>query len=183
VQGHLDVLRVVHSCGVDMEQADEEGGTSPVHIAAANGNLEVLKFMHEIGVNMEVKGTIYLDTGEDGAPQLHSNVTPLTIAQTCTGFSPDVLTFLKSICTPSQQPGKRQRTSVSTYDRAVSLGVAHRLREIPASLQGRIESGSAAEKATAKKELHSLQKANQQIVARAELQRLKQTKLEFKVQQ
>ena len=56
-------------------------------------------------------------------------------------------------------------TSVSTYDRAVSLSVAHRLREILASLQGRIaiESGSTAEKATAKKELHSLQKANQQI--------------------
>ena len=125
MQGHLDVLRVVHSCGVDMEQADEEGGTSPVHIAAANGNLEVLKFMHEIGVNMEVKGTIYLDTGEDGAPQLHSNVTPLTIAQTCTGFSPDVLTFLKSICTPSQQPGKRQRTLLflPTIGRSLSVSL------------------------------------------------------------
>ena len=35
------------------------------------------------------------------------------------------------------------------------------------------------EKAAAKKELHKLQKANQQIVARAEQQRLKQTRLPF----
>ena len=53
VQGHLDVLRILHACGIDMGQADEDG-TSPVHIAAANGNLDVLKFMHENGVNMEV---------------------------------------------------------------------------------------------------------------------------------
>ena len=44
-QGHLDVLRILHACGIDMGQADEDG-TSPVHIAAANGNLDVLKFMH-----------------------------------------------------------------------------------------------------------------------------------------
>ena len=78
---------------------------------------------------------------------------------------------------------KRHRTYVSTYDRAVSLGVAHRLRDIPASLQLRIESGSSAERATAKKELHSLQRTNQQIVARVELQRLKVSKLAVAVLQ
>ena len=180
------MLRILHACGIDMEQADEDG-TSPVHIAAANGNLDVLKFMHENGVNMEAQGAIYLDTGEAGSPQLHSGVTPLTVAQSCAqrseAFSPDVLCFLENIRAPSQQPKKRHRTSVSTYDRAVSLGVAHRLRDIPASLQVRIESVSSAERATAKKELHSLQKTNQQIVARAELQRLKQTKLAVTVLQ
>ena len=65
----------IHSCGVDMEQAEEDGGTSPVHITTAVGNLDVLKFMHEHGVNMEVRGAIYLNTGKDGAPQLHSSVT------------------------------------------------------------------------------------------------------------
>ena len=180
------MLRILHACGIDMGQADEDG-TSPVHIAAANGNLDVLKFMHENGVNMEAQGAIYLDTGEDGSPQLHSGVIPLTVAQSCAqrseAISPDVLCFLENIRTPSQQPKKRHRTYVSTYDRAVSLGVAHRLRDIPASLQLRIESGSSAERATAKKELHSLQKTNQQIVARVELQRLKQTKLAVAVLQ
>ena len=181
--GSTDVLRVLHSSGVDMEQADEDGGTSPVHIATANGNLDALKFMHEHGVNMEVRGTIYLHTGKDGAPQLHSSVTSLMIAQSCAAmdgeeFNPEVISFLRGI-RASAQPEKRQRTSVSTYDRAVSLGVAHRLKEIPASLLGRTESGSDVDKAAAKKELHKLQKANQQIVARVEQQRLKQTRLAF----
>ena len=181
--GSMDVLRVLQSCGVDMEQAEEDGGTSPVHIATAVENLDALKFMHEHGVNMEVRGAIYLNTGTDGAPQLHSSVTPLIIAQSCAqagqDFSPDILRFLKGCYASSQPPEKRHRTSISTYDRAVSLGIAHRLREIPASLQRRTESGSDMEKAAAKKELHKLQKANQQIVARAEQQRLKQTRLPF----
>ena len=170
--GSMDVLRVLQSCGVDMEQAEEDGGTSPVHIATAVENLDALKFMHEHGVNMEVRGAIYLNTGTDGAPQLHSSVTPLIIAQSCAqagqDFSPDILRFLKGCYASSQPPEKRHRTSISTYDRAVSLGIAHRLREIPASLQRLTESGSYMEKAAAKKELHKLQKANQQIVARAE---------------
>ena len=32
--GSMDVLRVLQSCGVDMEQAEEDGGTSPVHIGS-----------------------------------------------------------------------------------------------------------------------------------------------------
>jgi hypothetical protein len=128
--------------------------------------------MHEHGVNMEVRGTIYLHTGKDGAPQLHSSVTSLMIAQSSAAmdgedFNPEVIRFLRGI-RASAHPEKRQRASVSTYDRAVSLGVAHRLKEIPTSLLGRTESGSDADKAAAKKELHKLQKANQQIVARAE---------------
>ena len=71
------MLRILHACGIDMEQADEDG-ISPVHTAAANGNLDVLKFMHENGVNLEAQGAIYLDTDEDGSLQLHSSVTPLT---------------------------------------------------------------------------------------------------------
>jgi hypothetical protein len=142
--------------------------------------------MHEHGVNMEVRGAIYLNTGKDGAPQLHSSVTPLMIAQSCAAmdgeeFNPEVISFLRGI-RASAQPEKRQRTSVSTYDRAMSLGIAHKLREIPTSLQTRIESGSDAEMVVAKKELHSIQKANQKVVARAEQQQLKQTKLVFTVQ-
>ena len=179
--GSVDVLRLLHTCGVDLAQSDEDG-TAPVHIAAARGNLDALKFLHEHGVNIEARGAIYLDTGEDEASQLHSSVTPLMITQSCAkrrkGFNVEVLRFLDA-CASSQQPVKRQRASISTYDRAVSLGVAHRLHEIPASLQRCIESGSDADIAAAKKEIHKLQKANQKIVSRAEEQRLKQTRLAF----
>ena len=103
-----------------------------------------------------------MDTGEDGESQLHSGVTPLMVAQSCAArrgedFNPDVICFLSGSSAASQQPGKRQRTSISAYDRAVPLGIAHTLREIPTSLQTRIESGSHAEMVAAKKELHSIQ--------------------------
>ena len=59
----------------------------------------------------------------------------------------------------------------------MSLGIVDRLREIPPHRHALIESGSDPDKENAKKELHKLQKANHQIVARAEQYRLKQTKL------
>jgi len=62
---------------------------------------------------------------------------------------------------------KRHRSSTSTYDRAVSLGIADRLLEIPPSLHGLIESGGP-EKENAKRALHKLHQANQQLIARAE---------------
>ena len=70
-------------------------------------------------------------------------------------------------------------TCIYFYQRPVSLGVAHRLHKIPASLQRCIESGSDVEIAAAKKEIDKLQKANQKIVSLAEQQRLTQTRLAF----
>ena len=66
-------------------------------------------------------------------PRLHTSATPLMVAQCCAAqsgddFNPEVVPFLKGISVVSQQPGKRQRSSVSVYDRAVSLGIGHRLR-------------------------------------------------------
>jgi hypothetical protein len=100
---------------------------------------------------------------------------------TCTqgSFNLEILRVLKDPCASSQHSQKRQRAYISTYDRAVSVGVAHRLHAIPSSLQRCIEGGCDEEIAAAKKEIHKLQKANQKIVARAEQQRLKQTRLAF----
>ena len=185
--GSVAVLRLLHGCGVDMEQADEADGTSPVHIAAAEGNLEALRFLHKQGVNMGVRGSINLPLGEDGSHTLITGVTALAIAQRLLSAgaedaSGEVVQYLEGIAAVFQpvsaaQPGKRHRSSASTYDRAVSLGIVDRLREIPPRLHEQIESGSELEKKAAKRELHALQKANQKLVSRAEQGRLKQTKL------
>jgi len=186
---NVEVLRSLHACSVDMEQPEEPGGTSPVHIAAAEGSLDALRFLHEHGVNMDIRGSINLPLGEDGTDQLVTGVTALAIAQMLIPACDEdvfgmVAQYLEGIAAApvpasAAQPGKRHRSSASTYDRAMSLGIIDRLREIPLGLHELIESGSDLEKKSAKKELHKLQKGNQQIVARAEQSRLKQAKLSF----
>ena len=179
--GSVSVLRLLHASGADMQQADQDG-TAPVHIAAACGHLEVLKFLQEHGVDMDARGGIFL--GVDGTYRLHTGVNPLMIAQRQLASvdkekafrAQPVLQFLESL-KPPVQTTKRERSAVPIHERAALLGVVNRLNSIPPSLYVRIENGSEAERASAKKELHKLQKANQQIVSRAEQSRLKQTKL------
>ena len=60
-------------------------------------------------------------------------------------------------------------------ERAQNAGVAHRLKPIPQWLHETMQAGTEEEKKAAKKELKKLQIANQQVVARAEPARMKQT--------
>jgi ankyrin repeat protein len=163
-----------------MRRADEDG-TAPVHMAAARGNLEVLKLLHEHGVDMEASGAIYLSV--EGSAQLRTGVTPIMLAHRNLASADQddasaendraqlIVQFLESVRPPTHI-AKRERSAVSIQERAALVGVTNRLNPIPVSLYTRIESGSDTERAAAKKELHKLQKANQQIVSRAEQSRL-----------
>ena len=151
-----------------MSLADRDG-TAPVHIAAARGHVDVMKFLHENGVNLEVTGCIYLESAS--GPSLSTGVTPLMIAKklmTAGRGSKELVHFLESVSPAPAHSAKRERSAMPMHERAALLGVTNRLKSIPPSLYTRIESGSDAERAAAKKELHSLQKANQQTVSRAE---------------
>ena len=71
---------------------------------------------------------------------------------------------------------KRARSDETMLDRARKVGVADRLKPIPASLIAATQPGSGSDEQirAAKKQLKAVQTANQQIVSRAEKQRLKQ---------
>ena len=74
---------------------------------------------------------------------------------------------------------KRARSDEPMLERAKRAGVADRLKPIPASLLAATKAGAGTPEQilAAKTQLRALQTHNQQIVARAEKARLKQSKL------
>ena len=71
-----------------------------------------------------------------------------------------------------------RRSSRTLLERAQAVGVSNRLKAIPDQLRQMADKGTADERRmTAKRKIHDIQKANQQIVVRAEEKRMKQTQL------
>jgi hypothetical protein len=173
-QGQLEMAQLLHGRGADITQADQDG-TFPVHAAACAGHLHIIQFLSKIGVNMEARGTVYV--GEDWK-QVLNNATPVMIARHH-GYA-EIEKFLQGTSDAPSVPmvgSKRSRSDVPIIVRAQNAGVAHRLKPIPQCLHERIQVGTEDEKKAAKKELQKLQIANQQVVARAEQARMKQTTL------
>ena len=117
---------------------------------------------------MKDPGSIYDYDLPEGS-QCLTKVTPLQIA---THFEQcEVAQFIESL--------SGARHSLSLLERAERVGVAARLKQIPAQLLATAENGTAEEKRSAKRQIHATQKSNQQIVSRAETKRLKQSQLPF----
>jgi ankyrin repeat protein len=169
-EGHMDILHILREHGADTATVDQDG-TSPALIAAAGGRLDVVKALHEFGVDLQAPGHIY---DYEGDFKLLRNMTPLMVAQYWGQI--EVAAYLQSV---QLKPEKRVRSDDSMLERAARAGVADRLKPIPASLLAatRVGSGTLEQIQAAKKQLKSLQTANQQIVSRAEKAKLKQTKL------
>jgi ankyrin repeat protein len=158
---HLEVIQLLHASGVDMTQADNAGIT-PANIAACKGNCELMKLLYDLGVDMDTPGSIYLGA-ENEVGSLKANMTPLTIAKELGHTA--VQQFLKSV---RVKPEKKQRSALTMHERAVRVGVAHKLKPIPQTLRDAAEKGSPTQQSEAKRAIKLLQTANQQVVSRAE---------------
>ena len=175
VNNNLESLRVLYAHGADLTKADQDG-TQPVHIAALYGHLDVMTFLAANGVDTNVRGTAYVQKGSSVWEHQLRDATPLMMAQHESNW--DVVAFLQSPPGPAPvATPKRARSNKTMQERAELVGVAHRLKPIPPNVSEAMRTGSDGEKIAAKKLLQKLQIANQQIVARAEQARIKQTKL------
>ena len=205
--GHLPVVRLLHSLGVQTTSPDHTGAT-PLLIAAASAHLEVIKFLHASGGDLRAPGHHLFELQDDPQgdepsisvhvklndpaksgwgyweydwSKLRRNVTALTIA--CEFGHSALVVFLDSVLAvappAAAAASKRERSEMPMFERATAAGVANQLKPIPAGLIQATQTGSREERETAKRELHKIQKANQQIVARAEQKRLKQATLPF----
>ena len=178
-QGHTAMVRLLSKQQVDMRYSNEDG-TTPIHAAAMNGHLEVVRFLHESGVDVETQGTILhwnQERFERGYCLLSGVTLPRMIAQRY--GDQELLQWLDSLIQPLAEIGKRERSSTAPLERAQLAGVADMLKSIPTGLHARIASGSKEDAAVAKKELHKLQKYNNQVISRAEKKKLKQSTLSF----
>lgn len=168
-EGEVAILHLLRDHSADMTAVDQDG-TSPVLIAAACGHVEVLRVLNESGVDLQAPGHIYVED----FTVLRRNATPLSIARELNEH--EVVRFLEALLAKTE---KRVRSDEPMLERAREAGVADRLKPIPASLTAATQPGSGSDEQirAAKKQLKALQTANQQIVSRAEKQRLKQAKL------
>ena len=135
-----------------------------------------MTFLAANGVDTNVRGTAYVQKGSSVWEHQLRDATPLMMAQHESNW--DVVAFLQSPPGPAPvATPKRARSNKTMQERAELVGVAHRLKPIPPNVSEAMRTGSDGEKIAAKKLLQKLQIANQQIVARAEQARIKQTKL------
>ena len=121
---------------------------------------------------MEDRGTIYVGAEWN---QVLNNATPAMIARHH-GYA-DIVKFLQATSDNQLRwwAASDRDQMVPMLERAQKAGVAHRLKPIPQWLHENMQAGTEEEKKVAKKELKKLQIANQQVVARAEQARMKQT--------
>ena len=61
-QGHNDTIKLLHSKGADVNQANREGCT-PLHIAAQNGNNDTISLLHGLG------GSVTQGDNNDATPR------------------------------------------------------------------------------------------------------------------
>ena len=195
-EGHLEVVRLLHSQGADIYQPDWEFGMGPVHYAADSGHLHILRYLHGQGVAMQTVCR-YPDPNFDPEAPHHAlpahtlgmlsvvdilndqsgiltDQTPLMIARHCGHDS--VVEYLEDpfsavgsqSLTLETEPSIKQRSSESLSVRAGRIGVTARLRCIPSDLSARVLSGTDDEKKKAQTEIRKIQKYNQQLISRAE---------------
>ena len=172
--GDMPMVCLLHSFGVDMTAVNADN-TAPVHVATRNGHLEIVKFLQKHGMSMNTKGTVYTDVEFCSALV---EATPLKIAQFFEQRA--IVQFLSTESSDGPNThSKRVRSQEPMLERARRAGVADRLKPIPAHLHSIINAAGSSreERECAKKTVQKLQVANQQIVARAEKARLKQTTL------
>jgi len=50
--GHLEVVRVLHEAGANVESEDAEGGRA-MHFCASTGQVGAIKTLHELGASVE----------------------------------------------------------------------------------------------------------------------------------
>ena len=157
----MDTLRLLDKNGAHLAfflTRKDKDGAAPLHLAALNGNVDALKYLASQGVSMMTKGTVFLDG--DFTKGL-VDVTPLDIARHKGHAS--IIEFLSPAGETSSRP-KHARSAQTLKQRAVAVGVEHRLQEIPKLL--RLAAGDGDD--SAKKKVQRIQKSNSQVVARAE---------------
>ena len=145
--GHCEVVRVLHDAGADLKQGRSDGKpeSTPFALAYRQGRRDVVEYLRSCGADC----TLGRGRPKEG--------------------------YERAISSPPPSPLTKQRRPKRTtpiQERAERAGVSGKLMRTPPGLRELIATGSPSSSPvkTAKKQLHMTQKANQQIVARAEVQ-------------
>ena len=156
-RGHCEVVRLLHAGGASLEKGVILPGkkeTTPFELAYNNGRSEVVKYLRDVA---------YAPVAE-GERLLGSLVCAINrCSQESSSESPP----------HSPQPKQsRPKRSTPIRERAKKAGVSHKLQATPPDVRATIAAGSSssAPVKAAKIALHRVQRANQQLVAPAELQ-------------
>ena len=152
-RGHCEVVRLLHAANASLERSAFTHGkeTTPFELAFNNGRSEVVKYLRDVAY------------------------APLADGQRLLGSLVCAINRCSSSESPPRSPQPKQsrpKRSTPIRERAEKAGVGDKLQATPPGVRETIAAGSPSSGfvKAAKRSLHKVQKANQQIVARAELQ-------------
>ena len=179
--GHEETVRLLLEQGVQVDPIDR-GCSTPLLLACVQGYSEVVRLLHGARANLvctrKYKGK-QMTPFEAAYDNGRSEVVAYLREAATTPLGPNQLGRSGRVMPPSTEPpgsppSKQSRPKRLTpiRARAEKAGVGDKLQATPPGVRDVIASGlpSSSPVKAAKKALHKVQRANQKIVARAELQ-------------